>query len=242
MIVAIHQPHYLPWLRYVDKMARADIFVLLDDAQYTKNGWQNRNKIKCATGWTYLTVPVVDAFGKPINQVRVNPAERWAHRHQQALLTNYSRAPHFRTYWDAFAEVYRRPWDRLADLNLHLLQVLRDLLGIRARLILSSGMGVSGRATPRLVAICRTLGADAYLTGDYAAAHHLETDLFEKAGIQVVRQNWQCPRYPQLFPQAGFVPDLSVVDLLFNVGPNCTDVLLHRPRSPDGALCAGSAV
>ncbi|MDR7544447.1 MAG: WbqC family protein [Armatimonadota bacterium] len=231
MIVAIHQPHYLPWLRYVDKMARADVFVLLDDAQYTKNGWQNRNRIKTAAGWTYLTVPVVDAFGRAINQVRVNPQERWAHRHRQALVTNYSRAPFFRRYREVFEDAYARPWERLASLNLHLLQALRDLLGIRARLILSSEMGVSGRATPRLVEICRRLGATTYLTGDYAAAHHLEAHLFAGAGIRVVRQNWQCPRYPQQFEHVGFVPDLSVVDLLFNAGPASLDVLLARPAA-----------
>src|SRR5579862_8159489 len=88
MIVAIHQPHYLPWLRYIDKIARSDVFVLLDDAQYTKNGWQNRNKIKCAAGsrcvdgWMYLTVPVLAGPStRRINQVEVSRDKRWRTQH-----------------------------------------------------------------------------------------------------------------------------------------------------------------
>ncbi len=228
MIVAVHQPHYLPWLRYVDKMARSDVFVLLDDAQYTKNGWQNRNRIKTATGWTYLTVPVTVAFGASINEVRIAATERWAQRHRNALVTNYARAPYFRRYWDFFDEVYGRPWERLAELNSYLLLGLCSVLGIRTHLVLSSELGVPGRASARLVEICRRLGATGYLTGDYAAANHLDVHLFEEAGIQVTCQNWQCPRYPQQFEQVGFVPDLSVVDMLFNVGPASLDLLLRR--------------
>ncbi|MCS7173092.1 MAG: WbqC family protein [Armatimonadetes bacterium] len=232
MIVAIHQPHYLPWLRYVDKAARADVFVLLDDAQYTKNGWQNRNRIKTAQGWTYLTVPVEDPFGKTILEVRICNRENWRKKHWNALRTHYGRAPSFRRYADLFEAVYVREWERLCDLNLHLLTALFEAMGVRTRIVQSSRLGIPGRATERLVAICRALKADVYLTGDYAAGNHLEAELFEEAGIQVWRQNWSCPVYRQLFPQAGFLPDLSIVDLLFTEGERALDVLLGRPHRP----------
>ncbi|MDR7568915.1 MAG: WbqC family protein, partial [Armatimonadota bacterium] len=185
MIVAVHQPHYLPWLRYVDKAARADVFVLLDDAQYTKNGWQNRNRIKTAQGWTYLTVPVEEPFGKPISEVRICNRENWRRKHWNTLRTHYGRAPSFRRYAEAFEEVYAREWEHLCTLNLHLLERIFGLLGLRTRLVRSSELGIPGRATERLVAICRTLGASAYLTGDYAATNHLEVRQFEEAGIEV---------------------------------------------------------
>ncbi len=232
MILAAHQPHYLPWLRYVDKVARADVFVLLDDVQYTKNGWQNRNRIKTAQGWTYLTVPVEDPFGKPILEVRVCNRENWRRKHWNALRTHYGRAPYFRHYAGVFEATYAREWEALCDLNLHLLGVVLGALGVRTPLLRSSQLGVRGRGTERLVALCTALGADTYLTGDYAATNHLDLSLFHEAGIEVRRQNWTCPRYRQRFPERGFVPDLSVVDLLFNEGPAALEVLLERSAEP----------
>jgi hypothetical protein len=232
MIVAIHQPHYLPWLRYVDKIARSDLFVLLDDAQFTKNGWQNRNKIKTPQGWTYLTVPVEDPFGKSILEVRICNREGWRKKHWNALRTSYGRAPYFRRYAEAFEAVYAREWESLCDLNLHLLGVILEALGVRTRLVRSSELGIPGQATERLVAICRAVGATAYLTGDYAAQNHLDPDLFRRAGIEVVSQNWRCPVYRQQFPEVGFLPDLAIVDLLFNEGDRALEVLLHRPEAP----------
>lgn len=253
MIVAVHQPHYLPWMRYVDKIARSDAFVLLDDAAYTKNGWQNRNKIKGAQGWMYLTVPVLDAFGKAICEVRVNNQERWRAKHWAALCTNYARAPFFRRYRERFEEIYARRWDVLPELCIHLLEVVLSLLGIRTRLLRSSSLGVPGRATERLIDICRLLGATTYLTGDYATTSHLDVSAFEECGIQVQLQNWQCAEYRQQHMQAGFIPDLSIVDLLFNEGEGSRTVLercrrgIHGPvvwsdslRSGQMGICADS--
>jgi hypothetical protein len=230
VIVAAHQPHYLPWLRYVEKIARSDVFVLLDDVQYTKNGWQNRTRIKGAGGWMYLTVPVLGAFGKPIVDVRINTQTRWRAKHWMAFETNYARAPHFCRYRDLLQPLYERPWDRLCDWNLATLEALVRALGIRTRLVRSSHLGIPGRGTERIVAICRALGAAAYLTGDYAASRHLDAGQFAPAGIEVRRQGWQCPTYPQQHARAGFVPDLSIVDLLFNAGDESLAVLARRGR------------
>jgi len=96
----------------------------------------------------------------------------------------------------------------------------------------SSELGIPGRATERLVGICRALRADVYLTGDYGAQNHLEAGLFQEAGIEVWLQNWTCPVYRQQFPQAGFLPDLSIVDLLFNEGSWALEILMERPGQP----------
>src|SRR5438270_3493099 len=169
MIAGIHQPHYLPWLRYIDKIARSDVFVLLDSVQYTKNGWQNRNKIKSTQGWMYLTVPVLDAFGRPITEVRINNQTRWRDKHWAALVTNYSRAPFFGRYRELLEPIYRQQWQLVHDLSVHALELLLSALGIRTPLVRSSTLGVSGSGTELLANICAKLGATAYLSGDYAA-------------------------------------------------------------------------
>ncbi|MCC2671731.1 MAG: WbqC-like family protein, partial [Armatimonadetes bacterium] len=77
MLVGIHQPHYLPWLRYFEKIARSDVFIVLDDVQYEKNGFQNRNKIKTAQGWTYLTAPVMKPTQRPLNEIELDNRSGW---------------------------------------------------------------------------------------------------------------------------------------------------------------------
>ena len=225
MLVAIHQLHYLPWLRYLEKIARADLFVVLDDIQYTKNGFQNRNKIKHAKGWMYLTVPVRARQGQLLHEVEIAQASGWGESHWRALHTSYGRAPHFEEHASALAEIYCRDWTHLNPLNWELLTYLCWALGIKTRLVRSSRLGVEGKATDRLVQICRAAGADSYYSGSYAAEAYLDLPAMEAAGIRVVLQEWTCPVYRQCFPQAGFLPDLSVIDLLLNEGPASLELL-----------------
>jgi len=231
MIVSIHQLHYLPWLRYFDKIARSDVFVALDDVQFTKNGWQNRNKIKHAQGWMYLTVPVYHQHEQNLDEVRINNQVRWGDKHWKSLSLNYSKAPYFTDHADFFRDIYAREWEHLNSLNWEVLSYLVKALGINARLVKSSELQVEGEATLRLVNICQALGADQYLTGAYAAKAYLDEDILQEHGIKALMQDWDCPRYRQCFPQAGFIPDLSVVDLLFNEGPESLAILLHEQQS-----------
>jgi hypothetical protein len=229
--VAIHQPHYLPWLRYFDKIARSDVFVLLDDAQYNKNGWQNRNKIKGPQGWMYLTVPVREASGGRILDAAIAD-DVWRDKHWKSLVSCYGRAPHFAAFRDAMADVYARPWERLFDLNLAMLRRWLDLLGIRTEVARSSELNVTGAGTPRLVEILKRVGGTTYVTGDFAAANHMDDELFTAAGIAVELQGWRAPVYRQQFPKAGFIPDLAIVDLFCNEGPQATQILASRQAAP----------
>src|SRR5262245_40858908 len=113
MLVSIHQPHYLPWTPYFAKIARSDRFVLLDDVQYEKNGFQNRNKIKTPQGWAYLTIPVRRPTARPIREIEIDRATNWQVKHRRALELNYRRAPFFECYWPDLARLYERDWDRL---------------------------------------------------------------------------------------------------------------------------------
>ena len=129
MIAAIHQPQYLPWLGYFDKMLKADVFCYLDTVQFEKNDWQNRNRIRTAAGWQWLTVPVGYRYPQTIAEVPV-AAGAWARRHLQALRSSYGRAPYFGRYIPLFEEALRREWTSLCALNLHLLHSFLGCQGI----------------------------------------------------------------------------------------------------------------
>src|SRR5438128_11507779 len=103
VLVAIHQPHYLPWLRYFAKIARSDLFIVLDDVQYEKNGFQNRSKIKTAQGWMYLTVPAQKPLQRCIREIEIDPRSNWRDKHRRALEMNYGKARFFARYWPGLA-------------------------------------------------------------------------------------------------------------------------------------------
>lgn len=217
MIVAIHQPQYLPWIGYFDKMRRADVFCYLDNVQYKKNEWQNRNRIKTAGGMQWLTVPVGYRFPQKISEVRINPAVNWRHKHLQALITNYRRAPFFEEYIDFFDEMYSNCWTLLAELNMTFTERLRRLLGLADKpTVMASDLDLSDEPTRRLIDICRSVGADTYLSGP-DGANYMDLEKFRQSGIEVVFQEFCHPFYPQRFGR--FQSHLSIVDLLFNCGP-----------------------
>jgi hypothetical protein len=223
MIVSIHQPQYLPWLGYFDKIARCDVFIFLDNVQFKKNEWQNRNKIKTDQKWQWLSVPVIHRFGQRINEVEINDTVRWGKKHLQALATNYSKAPFFKEHLDFFVKTYGQEWERLLDINLHLIRYLVKALNISNKEFrLASEYQSREGPTERLVDLCKLVGADVYLSGQ-DGARYLDLNEFKKEGIQVIFQSYKHPTYPQLFGE--FEPYLSVVDLLFNCGPESLSIL-----------------
>lgn len=230
MIVAIHQLHYLPWLRYFHKMASADVFVVLDNIQFTKNEWQNRNKIKTQNGMTILTVPVLHRFAQNLNEVRIDRRQPWARKHWGTLAAAYRKTPFFETYAPFLGKIYAREWEFLNDLNYEMFFYFVKALGLKTRILRSSSLSISGEATERLVQICKQLQASVYLTGAYAAQTYLDESLFKQEGIQIVPHEFECPLYPQIFPDQGFIPELSMVDLLFNCGPKSLEILMNVPK------------
>lgn len=223
MIVAVHQPQYLPWLGYFDKMRRADVFCYLNDVQYKKNEWQNRNRIKTAQNWQWVTVPVRYHFPEKINEVRINQAVDWRKKHLQALITNYSRAPYFKEYIPIFEDTFSREWEFISELNIHLIESLKGLLDMgEIPSVLSSDFKLSEEPTDRLIDICKALGADTYLAGK-GGADYMDLERFEKNKLKVMIQEFAHPVYPQLFD--GFQSHLSIVDLLFNCGPESMKII-----------------
>ena len=223
MIVAVHQPQYLPWLGYFDKIDRADVFVLLDTVQYKKNEWQNRNRIKAADGPQWLTVPVTYRFPQRIAEVAVNNRERWQHKQRQGIVSNYRKAP----FWDDLSpfieEVLSPTWELLAPLNIFGVKELAAILGIETPLYVASELGEFPEdPDERLIAITKHFGADTYLAGS-GGRDYMNLDRYAQSGIEVLFQEYHHPVYAQLF--GAFEPYLSVVDLLFNHGKESLSIL-----------------
>ena len=236
--VAIHQPHYLPWLGYLAKWAAADVFVFLDTVQYEKNGWQNRNRIKTSSGPRWLTVPVRARLGTPIDAVAVDRDQAWRERHLRLIETAYARARHLGRHHDALRRLYATDWERLAPLAVTTAEWLARAVGITTPVRLASTLDVTaGDATARLVALCRAVGADTYLAGR-DGARYMDAAAFAAAGIRVQYQDYKHPEYAQLHGE--FAPFLSGLDLLLTHGDEALGILRrgdtwspHPPAASD---------
>jgi hypothetical protein len=225
MIVAIHQPNYMPWLGYFAKVARADIFVLLDDAQYSKNSYINRVQIDGGAAARWLTVPVRYRFGDPIGRVRAaDPG--WPKAHCDTLRAYYARAPHFPAVWPWLKDRYAALTgaDLAAD-NAALITALAERLALKARFRAASSFDVAGTTgDDRLIALVRACGGEAaYLSGRGGAKYQDEAK-FAAARIPLVYTDFAAPAYDQ--GHDGFVPGLSIVDALFHLGWDRTAAVL----------------
>lgn len=217
MIIAIHQPQYLPWLGYFDKMDRADAFCYLDNVQYKKNEWQNRNRLKTAQGVQWITVPVRYRFPQKMIEVTLNDTVKWRHKHIQALVTNYSKASFFSEYFSIFESVLKCDFEHIVDLNITMIEKIRNILGITDKpTVRASELSLSDDPTGRLVDICMHFGGNTYLAGQ-DGAKYMDMSQFEESGIRVVAQTYNHPEYPQLY--GDFQSHISIVDLIFNCGP-----------------------
>lgn len=224
MLVGIHQLHYLPWLRYIEKMIRCDAFVVLDDIQYNKNGWQNRNKIKTSQGATLLTIPVSVEHQQNLDAVQIAGNVNWAQKHWRTIEQAYSKAPYFTEYAGELEGIYTQEWTHLNAINRRMLEFYVDVLGIETPIHSSSELKVAGEATERLANLVHAVGGDTYYTGAYALDAYLDADLLAERGIGLEMQHWSAPVYPQL--HGAFERDLSIMDLMMNCGPESANVIL----------------
>lgn len=220
MLISIHQSHYLPSLDYVDKIARSDLFVVLDDVDFTRHSWQNRNRLKSAEGSTLLTVPVLHKLGQKISDVRIRPDRHWRRKHWRTIQHLYGSAPFFEQHGPALKSFYERDWERLYELNDAMLRWTLKAAGITTPVVRSSELKVAARSTERLVRLVRKAGGTGYLSGRVALEQRLDVDLFAKAGTKLHVQHWRSPQYPQRYSKVGYVPDLAFLDLLLMKGPD----------------------
>lgn len=232
MIATIHQPQYLPWLGYFDKADQADIFILLDNVQFKKNEWQNRNRIRTAQGWQWLTVPVLHDFGQKINEVKINNNQDWRKAHLKSISLNYSKAPFFDDYIDFFESTYDKEWELLSEINVYFFKKIIELLGITTKIVMASQYQSSDDSTQRLIDLCKEFDADTYIAGR-DGNKYMDFDKFSQNAIKVRIQDFQHPQYSQLWTNQGdegFISHTSVIDLLFNHGVKSLDIIRQQEK------------
>lgn len=221
--IVVLQPGYLPWLGFFDQLRRSDIFVIYDDVQFDKHGWRNRNRIKSPNGPYWLTVPVrVNSLSERTLDVEIDNHTPWARKHLGTIEQFYAQAPYRKRYLPELAELLHGRWERIAELDIAIIKLICDWLGLQRRLVRASELGIEGQRSERLLKLCLHFGAGCYLSGD-AAKDYLDTETFARHGIQV---EWQGYRHPVYRQQHGeFIPYLSALDLLLNCGDESAAII-----------------
>jgi hypothetical protein len=218
MIIASHQPNYLPWLGLFEKIQNSDLFIIEDNVQFENGGFTNRNKIKTTQGIHWLTVPKEHTGQKLlIVQVKIAPQkqQQWQKQHWQTLKHFYHKAPYWKEYADFFEDTYSQEWIKLIDLNMYLLKGIMDFLAIDTPLIMASALPATGKKSDLILSQCKILHANTYFSG-IGAKDYINVQRFTEEGIDVIFQNFDHPTYLQLHGE--FTPNLSAVDYLFCTG------------------------
>lgn len=225
--VVILQPGYLPWLGFFNQLMRSDVFVYYDDVQFDKHGWRNRNRIKSPNGPHWLTVPVLNKgkFGQTNLEVEIDNRQPWGRKQVGTIKQFYAKAPYLNMYLPKLEELLCSGWDNLVELDLAVVDLLCEWLQVRRKMARSSELDILGTKSERLLRICQHFGATNYISGD-SAMDYLDTDLFAANGVSVKWQKFNHPVYPQLHGE--FIPYLSVLDLLLNVGEKGSELLTDR--------------
>ena len=227
MILTAHQPVYLPWLGLFHKIALADKFVFFNEVQYLPKDWMNRNKIKSASGEILLTVPVLRKGyrEKKSNEIEINNQTNWQEKHFKTIKQNYQKSDYFDMYIDFFEEIYFKKWTYLGDLNEEMLKWFLQQLEIKVDFLKASDFEFVGSKSNLVLDMCKKLNASTYIFGklgkDYA-----KIEDFQNQGISVIFQDYKHPIYDQLYGK--FISNLSILDLLFNHGPQSKKILISN--------------
>ncbi len=236
--IAILQSNYIPWKGYFDLINSVDEFILYDTAQFTKNDWRNRNIIKTPRGLLWLTIPVCHRFGQLIQNTAISDS-KWGRTHWRSLSQSYAKAAHFISYKPLFEGLYEecRSENRLSNVNYRFLKEICTILGINTTITWSRDYRLVDGQTERLVDLCKQAGADEYLSGP-AAKNYIDADLFAEAGIEIIYIDYfGYPEYPQIHPP--FEHGVSILDLIFNVGPETPKFMKSFSESRAGQSSIG---
>ncbi len=215
MIVSIHQPDYIPYIGYFYKIAQSDIFVFLDDAQFSNDNMHNKNRIKTPQGELTLKIPVDYKFGDAINKVRTKDELRWKEKHLKTIEMNYSKANSFQEIFPKFSELVMKEYNNLADMNIEINKWICAGFGLKPKFIRTSEMNINTVREERVIDICIDVGADTYISGNGARAYQVD-EHFSDRGVALKYTDYHPIEYSQLWKE--FIPNLSVMDYIFNCG------------------------
>jgi hypothetical protein len=220
---AIHQPQYFPYAGFFHKLSLADVFVIMDDVQYDKR-FTNRNRIIRPNGEMWITVPInKDHKFSPNFMVEINNDLDWKEMHLRKISHSYSKAKFFHLYKDYFESLYSKDWNLLFELNLETIKQVIKWLGIKIDIVRESELKVSGESTQRLANVCKALGADTYVSGS-GGTRYLDEKVFGEKNIRLEYQKYRCRPYLQHLSEQ-FIPNLSIIDILANVGPGSLQLI-----------------
>lgn len=223
----ILQPTYLPWIGYFELIDPSDIYVVFDHVQFERKSWQNRNKIKTANGEICLIVPVQKMPQKtPISKIKIsyqqgNPLKN----HWKTIELAYKKAKYFEEYKSLFEKVYSIKYVLLKDLNITIIKLVCEILGIKKNIVFSSELNLEDKdmaKTEKVVNLCKRQGIT-HLYDAKGAEEFLDKSLFKKEGISIDFQDYKHSKYSQLWGE--FIPYLSVIDLIFNEGDKSLDII-----------------
>ncbi len=224
MILSSHQPAYLPWLGYFEKILHSDQFLYLDTVQFEKDSFINRNKIKAHSGEQWLTVPVRSQghLEKNICDLEIDNTKNWSVKHWKSIQLKYIKAPFYKTYAPFFEDTYNRQWELLTELNFYMLEWFLKILKITTPIVKAKAHTFKGEKSDLVLDMCLQLKAAVFIFGamgkDYA-----DINKFKAAGVLPVFQDYKHPKYNQLY--GDFLPYMSIIDLLFNEGPDSLAIL-----------------
>ena len=231
-IIACHQPNFLPYLGFFDKMKQCDIFVIRDEVLYVKKEYHNRNRIRINGNdisnpqFKWLNVPVFE-INDYIKHIKIKKdfcfkKKIWNEALLNEIKSAYQGSEYFDYFFPEIESIFNNTYGRLIDLNMRIINFLKDIFEIKCEIVMASELGLKpeyfcdgGDASEDLANICLKLGGDVYLSGS-GGRDYLNLEAFDKKRIEVKFQDYKHQVYNQKFP--GFVPNMSAIDSLFCVG------------------------
>jgi len=231
MIVAIHQPEHMPWLGLLNKCSQAEVLVYLDTVQFEKRNFQNRNRILMNGEAKWLTVPVVSKGYRDvqIRDIKISNETEWKASYLKSIQWNYSKHPYFKEFYPQIEKILLEDWEYISDLNIALIEYFFGVLDIRTKTIKASEIDADSLdSTERLLLLTRAVGGDTYIAGA-GGMNYMNTEVFDKDGVGLIFNHFEHPTYTQKGSKE-FVPYLSVIDALFNVGAEETRQLIVNAK------------
>ncbi len=215
MILSAHQPAYLPWLGYFDKIVKSDVFIFMDSVQYSKNDFINRNKIKTPHGSAWLTIPVKTKghISNTIKDIAIDYTKPWVKKHLNAIRINYSKAPNFSNLMPKLEALYEKKLENIAELCWHQLQFWLEHLQVKTKIIKLSELHIHSKKSNLILDLCKQTQSSIYYSGA-RGKDYLVLDDFSMSGIQVEFQEFTHPEYKQLHGE--FEPYLGIIDFCMN--------------------------
>jgi len=224
MIISIQQPEFFPWLGYFDKILSVDKVIFLDNVQFKKRYFENRNKIRTFQGWTWILAPVITkgCFKQKIIDVKIDNFQPWQKKIVSTLTLNYKKTTFWKEAGEKLCELILKPYNQLSEFNLSVILFFMKILNIQKEYCLASSLNTETSGSQLILDICRKVNAKEYLSGK-DGKNYLDEKSFQKYGINVKYQNFKHPEYSQF--HKGFIPNMSVFDLYFNHGPESVDII-----------------